>query len=185
MPVVSLPSEKVPAPPLSELDVGGGVQQPRVPEPLHIRRPGVHIFPPLQHHAGQAVPGQEQGGKQSRRSHAHHHRSHRRPALHLREDIGTALCQRHVPTRSVPRQPLLLRHGHLHRVNIVDVVLVPGVDGLADNVQLSQRRGADPQSPGRPLPQLFQIPADRQGQITNLDHRLTFSLPPGNTAAHK
>ena len=177
MPVVSLPSEKVPAPPLSELDVGGGVQQPRVPEPLHIRRPGIHIFPPLQHHAGQAVPGQKQGGEQPRRSHAHHHRGQGGLAPHWRKGVGLPLHQLHVLPRGVLHQSRLPGHGQLHRIHIVDVIFVPGVDGRADDLQFPQRPGAHPQGPGRPLPQLLQIPAHGQGKISDLDHKLTFSQP--------
>ena len=117
--------------PLAKLHVRGGVQFPCGPEALHVRRAPVHILAALQHHAGQAVPGQEQGGEQPRRTHAHHHRGQGGAAGHRREDIVLGLDQGHVFPRRAADHGLLVGQVQAHGVDVVDVPLVPGVDGLA------------------------------------------------------
>ena len=158
---------------LAELNIGALIQLAPGPELLHIRRPGVYILPPLQHNGGDATAGQVQCGKQSRRSHPHHHRGQRGGAFHLGEDIAPPLHQGDVlPGRSL-HQPLLLGHGQLHCIDIVGLVLIPGINGLPDNLQLPQLPWAYAQGPGRPLAKLLQISPGRQGQISNADHAIT------------
>ena len=43
--------------PLADLHIGGGVQHPRGPEALHVRRPLLHRTAPLQHNGDDPVPG--------------------------------------------------------------------------------------------------------------------------------
>jgi hypothetical protein len=52
----------------------------------------------------------------------------------------------------------------------VDIPLIPGVDGLPDDLQLSQRPRAHPQHPGRPTPQLLHAAPDWQRQISDPKH---------------
>ena len=73
VPVVSLPSEKVPAPPSPNWTLEVREQLPGAPETLHVGGPLVHRPPPLQHDGGHPGPGQGEGGEQPRRPHAHHH----------------------------------------------------------------------------------------------------------------
>ena len=147
MPVVNFPSEKVPAPPLPELHVGGGVQRPSGPEALHLGGAGVHVLAPLQHHAGEAVPGQKQGGKQTRRAHPNHHGHGPRAALHLREHVGPGGYQGDIFLPG-PLHCLLLPRAqrHIHGVHVVHILLLPGVDGLPDQDKVLNRPGAHPQS---------------------------------------
>ena len=165
--------------PLPKLDVGALVQHPRGPELPHVQGAPVNILPPLQNHAGQAVPGQEQGGKQPRRAHPHHHRGQGRPSAHRRKDIGGPFRQGNILSRSGPHHGPLLGHGHLHGVHIADIALVPGVNRLADNLQLAQRPGAHPQRPGRPLPQPLLPSLQRQGQVSDPYHSSIPSPGPG------
>ena len=159
--------------PLAKLHVGGRVQRPVFPEPFHIVCAGIHVLPPLQYHAGDAVPGQEQGGKQARRAHPHHHRHGGGAALHLWEGIGHRMDQGDVPGSTGRQHPVLLLHRHIHRVHIVDILLFPCVNGLAHQLYFFERAGPDPQGAGRLAAQLFQIPAHRQGNILNAYHVIT------------
>lgn len=67
MPVLSLPSEKVPGAPFAELDVRSGVQYACGAKSLHVPLPGVHVSAPLQQQGAQPRPRQGQGGEQARR----------------------------------------------------------------------------------------------------------------------
>ena len=137
--------------PLPELYVGSGVQRSSGPEPLYLGGAGVHVLAPLQHHAGDAVPGQKQGGKEPRRSHPHHHGHGPRAALHLREHIGLGGYQGDV-FLSGPLHRLLLPafQGYVHGVHVVHVLLLPGVDGLPDQDKVLNRPGAHPKGLARP-----------------------------------
>ena len=166
-----LPVREGPSPALAELDVGGWIQQAGVPEALHLGGAAVHILPPLQHHAGKPVPGQKQGGKQARRPHAHHHGHGGGAPLHLRKEIGLGEHQGDILFPG-PLHRLFLAgaQGHVHGVNIVDVLLLPGVDRLVHQSEFLQRARAHPQNTGRLFPQLLQISVQRQGDILNSYH---------------
>ena len=158
---------------LSKLDIGALIQLAPGPEFLHIRRPGVHILPPLQHDGRDPIAGQKQGGKQPRRSHTHHHGRHRGGSSHTGERIGPPLHQGNILPRRVPNQPLLLGHGQLHRIDVMRLVFIPGVNGLPDDLQLPKFPRAHPKGSGRPLTKLLQISSGRQGQVSNADHAIT------------
>ena len=151
VPVVNFPSEKVPAPPSPNCTLEAGSSAPPGPEALHLGGAGIHVLAPLQHHAGNAVPGQEQGGKQPRRPHPHHHGHGPRAALHLREHIGLGGYQGDIFLPG-PLHRLLLSasQGYVHGVHVVHVLFLPGVDGLPDQNKVLQRSGAHPQGLGRP-----------------------------------
>ena len=156
--------------PLAELYVRGGVQFSCGPEALHVRRAPVHILTSFQYHAGQAVPGQKQCGKQSRRPHAHHHRGQGGAALYRREDIVLGLDQGHGFPRCAADHGLLIGQVQAHGIDIVDVPLVSGIDGLAQQGELTQRPGPQPQRPGGLFPQLVQTAVDGKRKVGNLDH---------------
>ena len=59
---------------LAELDVGALVQHTGGPEITYVQGAPVNVLSPLQNDTGQAVSGQEEGGKKSCRAHPHHHR---------------------------------------------------------------------------------------------------------------
>ena len=142
-------------PSLAKLHVGGGVQGSRGPVVLHIGGAGVHIPATLQHHTGQAIPGQKQSGKQPRRAHAHHHRALGPLGAHAGKDVGLGGDQGHVAlAAALHRLPLPL-HGQVHGVDVVHVLLAPGVNGLPDQGQLVNGAGAHSQSAGGPAAQLF------------------------------
>ena len=138
---------------------------------LHLSGAAVHILSPLQHHAGQPVPGQEQGGEQARRPHAHHHGHGGGAPPHLRKDIRPGERQGDIPA-SGPLHRLLLTgmQGYVHCIDIMDVLFFSGVDGLAHQSERLQRARADAQSTGRLVSQLLQIPVQRQGNILNSYH---------------
>ena len=157
--------------PLSELHVGGGIQHAGGPELFHVRRPLLHRAAPLQHDGGQAVPGQEQGGEQPRRAHARHHRRQGGAPPHRREYIG--------PGRQAGAHPLIPAAGQqlflsLHHgpdgADVVDVALLPGVDGQPHQLQGLELLRADAQQLGRPLFQLGGEALHGQGHVLNLQH---------------
>ena len=165
----------------AKLHIGAGVQSALLPEPLHIFGSGIHILAPLQHHAGNPVPGQKQGGKQARRPHSSHHRHVGGTALHLRERIRDRMDQGDVAGRAGRQHRLLLLHFHIQGIHIVYILLFPCVDGLTHQPHLLQCPGTQPQRPGRFAAQLFQTPAHRQGNILNPYHVITrpqCTIPP-------
>ena len=80
------------------------------------------------------------------------------------------LDQGHVFPRRAADHGLLIGQVQAHGVDVVDVPLVPGVDGLAQQGQLPQRPRPQPQRPGGLFPQQVQVAVYREGKVGNLDH---------------
>ena len=72
VPVVSLPSEKVPAPPSPNWTLDWG-SAPVPSKTAERTAPALPPACPLQHDGGLAALGQQQGGEHPRRAKAHHH----------------------------------------------------------------------------------------------------------------
>ena len=160
---------------LAELDVGAGVQAAGGPETLHVGGAGIYIPAPLQHDGGNARPGQEEGGEEPGRAHAHHHRHGIGFARGGGKHIGLGDVEGHVPVIDPSDQGGLVSGVHVHGVDVVDVLLFPGVDGLAHRRQGPDGVGADTQALGGLLPQVGKVPFDGQGQVGNSYHvRITW-----------
>ena len=160
---------KGPRAPLAKLHVAGGIQKPRLPEPLHIAGPGIHILAPLQHDAGQSVPGQIQGRKQARGPHPHHHRRQGGGPLFQGEPVGERLPG--LDFARPEQNSALVRQRHIHCIDAAHVLLFPGVDGLPGDRKPLQRPRLYPQGVGGSLFQIVHSAVHRQGQIPNPKHR--------------
>ena len=132
MPVFSFPSEKAPAPPLPELDVGGQVQLSRGPEPLHVRRPLLHRAAPLQQDGPLARQGQHQGGEEAggAGSGDDGRELRRGPCLRRRVD-RTGHRPAHMAAAAAAEDGGLVRDGRLRGVHQPDIL--PGVHTAADH----------------------------------------------------
>ena len=155
---------------LAELDVGGGIEGTGAPKALHIPRPLLHRPAPLQYDGGDSVPGQVERGEEPRRAHSHHHR--RQPGVppHRGKDVGPGLSQGHAAALGAAHQGGLIVRRHVHRTDIVHVVLLPRVDGLPHQGELPDGVRGDPENPRGAFFQLFHPAADREGDILNPYH---------------
>ena len=174
VPVVSLPSEKVPAPPSPNWTLEARVQHARCDQKRgHVGGALLHRAAPLQHNGGQPRPGQEQGGEQARRAHAHHHRRQGGGPGGGGKDIGLPLKQGDVFAVGTAHQVLLVVGGQLYGADVVDVGFFPGVNGLAGQGQVPELVRAEPQQPGGPAPELLQVPVHGEGKIADSYHVIT------------
>ena len=156
--------------PLAELDVGGRIEHAGGPEPLHVGGPLLHRAAPLQHDGGNAAAGQVEGGEEPGGAHAHHHRRQGGGAAHRREGIGGVLVERDVFIPAAGHDPGLVGHGHVYGTDIVDVALLPGVDGLPGQREPGDSVRLYAQDAGGLLFQLRLTAADGQRDILNSNH---------------
>ena len=158
---------------LPELDVGERVQHPGGPEGGYIGGALFHRAAPLQYDGGQPRPGQEQGGEQARRAHAHHHWRQGGGPGGGGKDIGLPLKQGDVFAVGTAHQVLLVVGRQLHGADVVDVGFFPGVDGLADQGQVPDQGRAESQQPGSLASELLQVPVHGEGKIADSYHVIT------------
>ena len=183
VPVVSLPSEKVPAPPSPNWTLDCGIQHPLLPEALNGALPLLHGLAPLQDDGLLAALGQQQGGEHPRRAKAHHHRPLGQLAS-LGRLIAVGLRLLHGVVPAAGEEPVLVPlDGGLHRADKVDVVLFPGVHRFLAQPHLPDGAFRQAQLLGRgPL----QIPLpEAQGQFQPCDFQhIPFPfLPPADCPA--
>ena len=135
---------------LSELHIGIRVQLSRLPESFHILPALLHAFPTLQQYGTVAVQRQEIAAEQSRRPCSHNDNGQSaHAASRFRETVNLLLgfaYQVLFPLESA-QNPALLFHLQIQRVNIENLRLLPGVDGLADYPHLPDVPRRNPQHP--------------------------------------
>ena len=170
VPVVSLPSEKAPAPPSPNWTLEAGHSSPGGPEPLHVGGPGVHVPAPLQHDGGEARPGQEEGGEEPRRPQAHHHRGQGGGRAHRGEPVGLGPVEGDVPVFCPADQPGLPVHSEVHGADVVDIALPTGIDGLPGQGEVLDGPGGDAQDLGGLPPQVGEVPLQGEGEAADADH---------------
>ena len=156
--------------PFAELDVGGGVQGFAGPEPLHVRRPLLHRASPLQDDGGKPGPGQKQGGKQPRGTHAHHHGGQGGGTADLGEHIGFGGPEGHIGVVDTGEQPGFVRRFNAHCAHIAHILLLPGVHGAAQKEHSVQGGRGDPQQLRRPAGQILGHIVQGKGEILYLYH---------------
>ena len=147
---VQLPVRKSSRAALAKLHVGGRIQPSILPERLHIPLPFLHAFPPFQQYRPITVHRQEIAAEQSRRPCSHNDNGQSaHAASRFRETVNLLLgfaYQVLFPLESA-QNPALLFHLQIQRVNIENLRLLPGVDGLADYPHLPDVPRRNPQHP--------------------------------------
>ena len=145
--------------PLTELDIGLGIQRAALPKGFHILHPLLHRSAAFQQDGPQPSPGQGKGGKEPCRAASHHHRRGGKGAGHLREHIGPGRQGQGDLWVPHPGHGLLLvGKGDVHRHNIVGTPLLPGIDRLAHRKATVELPHRHPQGPGRLFPQQVLVP---------------------------
>ena len=158
--------------PLAELDVGGGVQYAGGPEMLHVGGALLHRAAPLQHNGGQAVAGQKEGGEEPGGAHAYHHRRQGRGPPHGWENVGGALVEGDIFVPAPGHNLAFIGRGYIHSVDVVDVALFPGVDGLSGQRQPGDDLRFHAQNAGGLFFQLPLAAVKGQGDILDAEHRV-------------
>ena len=123
---------------LAKLDIAAGIQLTGLKEMLHLFMSGLSILSPFQNQRPQASLGENQGRKHTGRAKAHHHRAVLGPKVGFRHlIIGNGRNSRPFAAGEFQNLIFIAVHCHINGVDYLDIRLFTGVDGTADNLDLS------------------------------------------------
>ena len=156
----------------AELHIGTGIQNPGLPEMLHLLPALLHRVSPFQNHRTEACLRQKQAAEQSRRPAADDHRRHPQnlfPASgkHVRVVFGQADLRASGP---LYRLFFPVRF-HIQRIDIVNLILFSRVAGLSANGQRPYGFRRNPQHPGRFFIQILPGVVHRHLYLADSYHR--------------